>query len=232
MKCMNCINTFCASLPSEIREEMCRVAVQSKHNAKEFFVKSVGPNGYLYILSLGTVIPYRLASNGNEIGVDCLHAGSILGLCDFLNGNADQITVYAKTNIELCAISVIKFDRLRSRCPAINDSIIKMLGVRLKHSYIKLGYTLGDSIEKMLYQLDELFEQQDVSINFTHDELALLTGMNRVTVSRVIESLKQRNIIKPLGRGRFVYINSLDQEFGGPSFKKINRKESLTLVLK
>lgn len=187
---------------------MGKLALRNSHKAKEFFVKSVGPNGYVYILSVGTVIPYRQNDNGIPVGMECLHAGSVLGWTDFLNKISNHITVYAKTNIELCAIHVDEFDRLRSRYPVINERILKMLSSRLKHAFIKLEYSVSNSIEKILYLLNELSEQSDTPIEFTHDELALLTGMNRVTATRVIEVLKQKNIIKSLGRGKFILVTS------------------------
>jgi CRP-like cAMP-binding protein len=41
------------------------------------------------------------------------------------------------------------------------------------------------------------------AFSFTHEELALLAGVNRVTASRVIDNLKQSGLIIPLGKGKF-----------------------------
>jgi len=168
----------------------------------------IGKNGRLFLIVKGIAITLKQRADGKQMGIECLEKGDIIGISNIFREEADYATFYTKKELETCSFLTEDFSNLCLDFPTISRQVIRSLSHRFAQAVVKLEHvTLDNSTEKILYLFQKLRGEQPSLeqrvFSFTHEELALLTGINRVTASRVIENLKQSDLIVSLGKGRY-----------------------------
>ncbi|KUO66974.1 MAG: hypothetical protein APF84_17430 [Gracilibacter sp. BRH_c7a] len=202
------LNPFCLSLESHIRECLCNISSPCTYPPKKNITVKIGKHGYLFLIVKGVAITLKQRPDGRQIGIDCVGQGNIIGLGNILLEERNDITFYTKTEIEACCFSTKDFIDLCSKSPELSIEIIHKLSQRFSQAVSNIEHhALDNSTEKILYRIQKLSYEfmslQKQVFSFTHEELALLAGMNRVTASRVIDNLKQSGLIICLGKGKF-----------------------------
>lgn len=195
-------NSFCSSLEPATRAALCKSKVRAHYKARQIIELSIGRHGQLMLLDKGQVITMRTRSDGKQKGIEYLREGNILGLSRLFDDSNEPgtLTVYAKSPLEVCLFSTEGFEQL---CMTYNDlarEVIRSLSQRFSCAINDIEHiSLDTSEEKVLYVVRSLSSRHAGSsrdpLPFTHEELGLLAGISRVTVTRVIDHLRKSGVL-------------------------------------
>ncbi len=193
-------NPFCRFLEADTRAALCKISVRAQYKQRQVIELDPGPNGKLMLVHKGQAIPLRIRQDGRQKGIECLGEGDIVGLGQLFR-RADQcvgISIYVKEHLEVCLFPVSEFQKLCATNANFAGEVIRNLSRRFFTVVDHLeNLTLGNGEERILYLVDFLGAGPDnlgtslQTVAITHEELALLAGINRVTATRVIDNLKQ-----------------------------------------
>ncbi|MDR1321872.1 MAG: Crp/Fnr family transcriptional regulator [Gracilibacteraceae bacterium] len=202
-----CENAFCSFLPEDERQLMCSQAKTVCYSAKQTCHLKIGGEGQLLIISSGCLFIVRTRLDGRQLGTEVLSKGEVIGLTNLLRNTRD-LTFYTNTDIKGCLIPHDFFYEFCLNRPEIARIIILHISLRHARLINKMEHlTLDNSREKILYLIQKINYESSISDSrifaFTHEELALLAGANRVTVSRAVKQLKQQGIITSVAKGKF-----------------------------
>ena len=203
-KCSSsCTNTFCRLLEPKTKADLCKIALRVQYETRQVFELETGQGGKLMLLDKGQVIPSRFRKDGRQKGIECLGEGEIIGLSQLSSREElTRVSVYVKENMEGCLFPVTQFQQLCNTHSNLATEVISNLSRRFATAIDQLEcMTLGNGEERILYlveylgthHLEDSLSVQTVA--FTHEELALLAGINRVTATRAIDHLKQSGVL-------------------------------------
>ncbi|MDD3654062.1 MAG: Crp/Fnr family transcriptional regulator [Desulfotomaculaceae bacterium] len=186
-------NPFCSSLENTTREYLCKMGKKIKFKARQDIMIDLKSSKKAYLLAKGQIFVIRVRENGRSRAM-ILNEGDILGITQLFGNHITNINhLFTKTQIECCIFSI---EQLEDMCCKFNDFACKMIDIlskRLSKTYNVIEHlTLDTSEEKLLYILETLgYKRYNVDrISYTHEELAQLAGLNRVTVTRALEQIK------------------------------------------
>lgn len=146
---------------------------------------------------------FYVTKSGKELTFEIIEKGRIIGESSFLSHSLYPVTVTAVTDVVLLVCT------LEQLWPQIESSrdltlvMLRLLSGTCNHLTEQLRrITLYDRYQKiasfLLHETAEPDSDRGVtsdSIPYTHEELAMSLGMNRVTVSRVLGEWKKQRII-------------------------------------
>ena len=189
-----CNNEFCRSLPEHLREGLCahKTAVSVKRR-RTFLLNH---NEVLNIRT-GTIIPSNTRPDGNEKGIKILSEGSMLGVAQIYTGLKTQFSVRVIEDLQGCIFDNRYLEEQCADSKEFSRAVIRQLAHHLTVCTHNMeDQALGTSTEKILSLLELTRSDTNKDITLTHEEIALLVGMNRVTVSRAIASMKEKGPIQ------------------------------------
>ncbi|MFQ6794109.1 MAG: Crp/Fnr family transcriptional regulator [Thomasclavelia sp.] len=138
----------------------------------------------LYLILKGRVRVFLISKDGQEITIDIIGKGRIFGESSFLQNTNRPVCVSAIETVELVSC------QLETLYPTILES--KELTLAIMRLLSSTNDYLTNQVKKAyLYNRHEkiaafLIEQNKKTITFTHDEIASLTGLSRVTVTKIL----------------------------------------------
>lgn len=159
----------------------------------------------LYLLKKGTVKLYRSNEKGKEFTVDLLGDGNIFGETTSFSLNDDNTYAEATTDVYLCVIGKVEFEKLIEDKPKLAIKFIEILSAKLKETYeISEQIALRDvryRVISLLLKLSGKFgkrqnEWQTIDVKITHHDIATMIGSTRETVSAIIGQLKKDGVLK------------------------------------
>ncbi len=196
-------NPFCGRLNAQTRACLCQTGIPVRYQARQIIEIDPCQNNKILLVRKGRVIPVRQRTNGKQKGIEYLGEGEIWGITHLFSPvrPVTNITAQAKTVLEGCLFPVAHFEELCLKHLDLARLVMSQLSCRFASVINQLEHmTLDSGEEKILYLLDLLTSINSQSLPFTHEEIALLAGVNRVTVTRVLDRLKQLGVIVT-GRG-------------------------------
>lgn len=138
----------------------------------------------LYLILSGRVRVFLISKDGREITLAIIDKGSIFGESSFLLNTSRPVCVSSIDKVELVAC------KLEMMYPTILES--KELTLAIMRMLSSTNDYLTNQIKKAyLYNRHEkiaafLLEQNKKTISYTHEEIASLTGLSRVTVTKIL----------------------------------------------
>lgn len=218
-------NSFCSSLESATRAALCKSRVRAHYEARQVIELAIGRHGQLMLLDKGQVITVRARSDGKQKGIEYLGEGNILGLSRLFDeaNEPGTLTVYAKSSLEVCLFSTEGFEQLCMTYSDLARQVIRSLCHRFSCAINDIEHiSLDTSEEKVLYLVRSLSSRYTGSsrhpLPFTHEELGLLAGISRVTVTRVIDHLRKLGVLTTAKRA--IVLSSPNKASAGRSSTK------------
>ncbi len=148
----------------------------------------------LYLILAGRVRIFLVSKDGHEITFDILGKGRIFGESSFLQNTNRPVCVSAieKTQLACCQLETLYPLILESK--ELTLTIMQLLSSTNDYltNLVKKAY-FYDRHEKIAAFL---LEQKQPVIPFTHEEIALLTGLSRVTVTKIMNDFANRGLLK------------------------------------
>jgi len=157
---------------------------------------------YVYMLKEGEVVLYH-SQNGKRRIFDVLGPGSIFG--NFIPASASSSHfAEALPGSRYCSLPVNDFQKVVSAHPEVLMRMLQKLSARLQDYEHKLRMDMGSATEKVLGELQRYQKKKrnpfsllakDPPLAMSHEKIAELTGLNRVTVTRSLKLLKMQGDI-------------------------------------
>ena len=162
----------------------------------KIFIQGAIASGF-FIVSSGRVRVFTITAEGHERTIEILEVGRVFGESSFLSN------AYRSVNIEaVIASEIIKCttEEILSLCIK-SEELLRLL---FQHMAETCNYLTAQLVQGTYYNstqkvaaflLNESANRQQTLLPYSHEEVAASTGLNRVTVSRVIANLKKRQLI-------------------------------------
>lgn len=164
-----------------------------KYLPKDIIYMQEDSSNSLYLILDGRVRVFLISKDGQEITLDIIEKGGIFGESSFLLNTSRPVCVNAIDEVELVSC------KLETMYPLILDS--KELTLAIMQLLTATNDYLTNQIKKAyFYNRHEkvaafLLEQNKKTISYTHQEIASLTGLNRVTVTKILNDFNHLNWI-------------------------------------
>jgi CRP-like cAMP-binding protein len=98
----------------------------------------------------------------------------------------------ALTNVTLCLIPVEVFQAFYQQSPEFSKAVLASLSARLHKSLHRLMLMQSSTSEDKVRAVLDYLEAEGVDTSYlTHEDLALIADLNRVTVTRAIKTIHQ-----------------------------------------
>lgn len=175
-------------------------------------------NNNIYIVRTGRFRVHFLDQSGSEKCVYIVEKGGILGEIATFDTLPSCASAYAITDATLFKINVKDFMRIMKLHPMISLEIINSLNYKVRLLYSQMEYSVKSSSVRVAAALVAMcarygVRQPDgsiaISIRFTHEELANLINLNRVTVSKIFGTLLQDGIV--VNTGGYLVVNDIER---------------------
>jgi CRP-like cAMP-binding protein len=161
----------------------------------------------LFYLHQGQVKQFILTPNGVEKVIGWANPGCLFGEALFLNRCPAQTTAIAVEDSVVCAFSRGTMEHLFRTQPELLAEVARSLSfkVRLLTSqiWIMASNDSASRVGKVLYLLARERPEPNPTIHLTHQGLADLAGVHRVTVSDFLADLSRERVLE-CKRGRIV----------------------------
>lgn len=195
--------------------EMMQIAEQAVEHrcstAKHVYGPHDGLDRQVFMLKEGEVVLYH-AEDGKRRIFDVLGPGSIFGNF-FPSSPSVMHFAEAVPGSRYCVLSVADFQKVTAAHPEILTRLLHKLSERLHDYEEKLHVDAKGAADRVLSALHRYrrkkrnpfaFLSKDPALALSHDKIAELTGLNRVTVTRAIKLLKLRGAIAVDEKGLIV----------------------------
>ncbi|WP_408011096.1 Crp/Fnr family transcriptional regulator [Pseudalkalibacillus sp. A8] len=192
--------------------------LQKFYNKNEIIYHQGDINHFIYYVIKGRVRTSLLDKEGNEKSMIVLNEGSIFGESCAFDQTPTVITTTANTN---CTLSYIHRDKFLATVfdnPYLCEKLVFNLSrklIALKHHIREITFMNAHEIViNHLYKLSLHYGSdtkmgRKISIKFTHQEMADLSGTSRVTVSNIMRFLAQSGTIKKING--YYYLTNINE---------------------
>lgn len=161
-------------------------------------------SSHCYIVNGGRFRVHFMDSSGTENCVFIAQKGCLLGEHTALNHTPNCFGATAIVTSTVYAFSNQSFKRILNSCPSISSYLVQNFILRERIFTSKLEYYNKSALAKTALSLLSLCVEYGVphpegiriGIRFTHEELGNLTGHNRVTISKIYQKLRNKQIIR------------------------------------
>lgn len=181
-----------------------KVGTVEKYQQGEIIFLQNDPAHEFYLIRKGRVRVYLTAENGNELTIEIVRAGKIFGEAGYFSRSAQINSVSAVTEVELLAVNMSELYPLLVNNPEAMIEMFQFMANRIRDLSLQLNSITFMNVEKklayMLLHLGEYFkkhpEDNEFSVDYTHQEMGDLTGSNRVTVTRALKHMEEMGLVK------------------------------------
>lgn len=185
-------NSFCLRLDPATRERLCKACL-SLHFKPKQEMKFDNSAGQVAIINKGLVISVFLTEEGHKKSLELLKPGSLLGTDNlYLHNRVHYEYLQALTPATIGLFPRIVFESIFQQSPDFAKAVLQGTTTRL-HDVLKhqLHMQAAASEEKVRYILGLLHEENIDPSFLTHEDIALLTDLNRVTVTRALKNINR-----------------------------------------
>lgn len=156
-----------------------------------------------YLIRRGRVRAFYVTKSGKELTFEIIEKGKIIGESSFLSHSVYPVTIAAVNEVELLSCSLEMLNGSMEESKELMQVMLQLLSRTCNHLIEQLRrVTLYDRYQKIAsYLLHETAFPDadrgvtDASIPYTQEELAASLGLNRVTVTRVLNEWKESGVI-------------------------------------
>ena len=177
----------------------------------------------LYLIKSGKVRLYRLTESGKEFTIDILETGHVFGENGTFTTGSENLYAEAWEDSVICRIDKVQFEKIIRENPSISLKLLEIISSRLKEVEELLEYMAYSSARKrllfLLNKLTEKFGEKLLSsspgewvaldIYITHQELAMMMGSIRETVTALLNEFNAEGIIRKAGRRGTIEVHSV-----------------------
>lgn len=185
-------NTFCRSIGILSNRRICKKCTHLSLQPKQELAFFKSSQKYAIVKS-GLLASIFLTEEGKPKTIELFTPGSFIKTNDlFTSDDGEAVILETITPVSLCVFSDTLFKELYIENPnfanAVLDATTRRLKSNLKHL---LHIKTGNSVERVKFILDFLHEAGVDDTLLTHEDIALLTDLNRVTVTKALKNINR-----------------------------------------
>ncbi len=185
-------------------DEMTRMSTIRPHQPITF-PDEVTKN--IYVLKKGHVKISRIDADGREMILEIVGPGELFGELSLLGDNAEGQTsdlVQSLDDVLICAIRSDDFESMMRGSPELTFRVTKRIGMRLRRFEERVTDLVFKDVRQrilafLLRYAEEFGNVRDGSVSIplhlSHQEIALLTGAARQTVTTILNQLRAEDLI-------------------------------------
>ncbi|MBR2279512.1 MAG: Crp/Fnr family transcriptional regulator [Ruminococcus sp.] len=151
-----------------------------------------------YYLKKGRVKVVMTSPDGMEKTLSTASGGEILGEAAFFDKMPRISSAYALTNLELVAVDESKLISLIKEKPELALELLEIQATRIRQLSAQIdsmAFMKADGrIARLLLQSVNV-EDGKKTVNYTHEEIAGIVGVSRVTVSKILNEFKRKELL-------------------------------------
>lgn len=162
-----------------------------------------------YYLKKGKVRVYMISHDGMERTLSTASHGEILGEAAFFDKMPRVSYASAMTNIEVVVINKQKLITLIQKSPQLAMELLEMQAARIRQLSTQIDAMTFLQADGRIAQLLLQSMHQDSGksiVSLTHEEIASIVGVSRVTVSKILNSFARQGFVKTAYR-KIIIIN-------------------------
>ncbi|MDY6912269.1 MAG: Crp/Fnr family transcriptional regulator [Chloroflexota bacterium] len=165
------------------------------------------PPNWFYIVAEGKVKIAKYASSGKELIVAIFTPGHTFGEVAVFDGIPYPASAAAVGEATVLGIRRDDLLTFMSQNPAVALKIINMLGGRIRDAHDRLRDMAGERVDQRIASMLLMLSSKiGLTIPFTRQEIADMTGITTETAIRVTTRLKDQGIIST-GRGEITILD-------------------------
>lgn len=151
----------------------------------------------IYLIIKGKVRVYVMNSNGKEVTIDILKSGEIFGESALIPHSKRPTTVEALQDVQLIACYPKKLYPYCQQSQELMIFIMQSMSKTCDYltAMMKRSYTYNRYEKVAAFLLDQIQYDQQQEISYTHEEMASLLGLSRVTVTKVLNEFEKEKMI-------------------------------------
>lgn len=156
-----------------------------------------------YLLKSGRVRLFLTSINGNELTVKILGANKTFGDASYFSRTPRLTSASALTDVELLSVDLHSLLPFLSKHPSLMAELLDLMAQTIRILSIQvysMAFLSADKkVAHILVQLGTYFKNKETdiyySIDYTHQDLAELIGIARVTTTKELKKFEQRGWI-------------------------------------
>jgi len=191
------VNLFEGMTPDEL-QRLAEDIIDRSWEKREMIYTPDDELDKVYIIKEGEVTLYRVHDD-KRIIIDVLKPGAVFGNIAFVKDTQHGHFAEVSQRAYLCAISKRDFLKIFQARPELAMRLLRMLAERISEYEDKIqALSLFDAKARVLQQIQHIAAKDRKSVlppilrrksKLTHEKLAEMTGLTRVTVTRSIHEL-------------------------------------------
>ena len=177
-------------------KELTGLAVTRHFNASEFIFWEGDSPDWFYIIATGKVKVHKHSSLGKEFIIAFFGPGEMFGEIAVFENKPYPVSAQAMMPTTIIGIKRDDMLFFMEQHPQVALRIINILGERLRDAQGRLRDLAGERVEQRLASmLIMLSNKLGLTLPFTRQEIADMTGTTIETAIRVMSRFKERGII-------------------------------------
>ena len=162
---------------------------------------------YMYIIYSGKVRVVKIDRDGREQIIRIHKKNDYFGEMALLDGKTSPATIIAMERSEIGLLGRNDFEEFIEDNNSMHRNITTALCAQLREAWMMIWIMSFNNAEKrimaVLYRMNELYGIKDseggiINIRLTHQQIANYASVTRETATRVLNHLKQNELIKIL----------------------------------
>jgi len=187
--------------------ELANLAIERSFVPNEFIFWDGDTPEWFYIVAEGKVKVLKYSSSGREFIIAFFGPGEMFGEVAVFENKPYPASAQAVAETKVVGIRREEFLSFLANHSQVALRIINVLGGRLRDAQSRLRDLAGERVEQRLASvLLMLSAKLGLTLPFTRQEIADMTGTTTETAIRVMSHLKDRGIIRSV-RGRVIILD-------------------------
>lgn len=181
-----------------------KAGTKVKYHPNDIIYMQEDDSTNLYLILKGLVRVFNINPMGEEVTFEFLEKGRIFGESSFFQNSLRPTTVMAVNEVELISCYLDDLYPYLSDSKELTISLLKLLSQTCDYmtSLLKKAYTYNryEKIASFLLEQTVVDNIDKGIINstlpYTHEEIATIVGLSRVTVTKVLNDFAKKGYIK------------------------------------
>ena len=182
-------------IPKCYFEDFMSIGTKRIYRSNETIFQQADQADGIYLILSGRVRVFVVSEDGKELTFEVLKTGRIFGDRSFVDHAIRNVTIQAITDVSLVECSISRLTPLLHQSEELMTLMFQHLtetSEHLMHQINRLVYY--NSYQKVADLI--LMNAQYNTLSYSQQDIADCLGINRVTVARVIQLLKKKQLIE------------------------------------
>lgn len=176
-----------------------------QYQKKEILIRPDEDPGSVFYLEQGVVRMYAISANGEELVINIFKPGAFFPMSWVLNNSTPRHYYEAMENVSLRKAPKLEFLEFLTQNPDLVIDLLKRIYLGLEGYFTRMEYLMtGKAASRLITEL-LIFAKRFgslangstvVSVKLTEKDLAAQAGITRETVSRELQKLKNKGLVK------------------------------------